>query len=160
MKQKKRTSSRIQYYFNRKCIVSNENKHDPVVGRFLNGDGIIGANGGLRGYNSFAYCSNNPVIYYDPDGESATVLICGIAVSVESIILWGVGLTVVAISIAYITDPAFRARCDKAISSIIDSFIKGLKSLHCLSTAVINYVGGQIKTIEKKSQPVSRALQK
>ena len=104
----------------------------------------------MRGYNSFAYCSNNPVIYYDPDGESATVLICGIAVSVESIIVWGVGLTVVAISIAYITDPAFRARCDKAISSIIDSFIKGLKSLHCLSTAVINYVGGQIKTIKKK----------
>ena len=43
--------------------------YDPTVGRFLNADGIIGANGGILGYNMFAYCSNNPIIYSDPSGK-------------------------------------------------------------------------------------------
>ena len=34
--------------------------YDPVVGRFLNADGIVGANGGIEGYNMFAYCNNSP----------------------------------------------------------------------------------------------------
>ncbi|MBR6563606.1 MAG: hypothetical protein IKK70_06695 [Clostridia bacterium] len=29
--------------------------YDPTVGRFINADGIIGANGGIEGYNMFAY---------------------------------------------------------------------------------------------------------
>ena len=33
--------------------------YDPVVGRFLNADGLLGANGDLMSYNLFAYCSNN-----------------------------------------------------------------------------------------------------
>ena len=46
----------------------NSRYYDPQVGRFLNADGIIGANGGIMGYNMFAYCSNNPVVYFDPSG--------------------------------------------------------------------------------------------
>ena len=42
--------------------------YDPVVGRFLNADGIIGANGGILGYNMFAYCGNNPIVRVDRDG--------------------------------------------------------------------------------------------
>ncbi len=42
--------------------------YDPEVGRFLNADCMIGANGDIPGYNMFAYCSNNPVIGYDPLG--------------------------------------------------------------------------------------------
>ena len=33
--------------------------YDPVVGRFLNADRLLGANGDLMSYNLFAYCSNN-----------------------------------------------------------------------------------------------------
>ena len=44
--------------------------YDPEVGRFLNADGIVGANGGVLGYNMFAYCNNNPVMGYDPTGEN------------------------------------------------------------------------------------------
>ena len=40
----------------------------PQWGRFLNADGQL--NGGLLGYNMFAYCGNNPVMRADPDGES------------------------------------------------------------------------------------------
>ena len=42
--------------------------YDPVVGRFLNADAIIGANGGIIGYNLFAYSNNNPVMFLDPTG--------------------------------------------------------------------------------------------
>ena len=47
----------------------NSRYYDPSVGRFLNADGYINANGDLIGFNMFAYCSNNPVMGYDPTGE-------------------------------------------------------------------------------------------
>ena len=43
--------------------------YDPATGRFINADGYINANGDLIGYNMYAYCSNNPVMYVDPTGE-------------------------------------------------------------------------------------------
>ena len=46
----------------------NSRYYDPQVGRFINADGIIGANGDIMGYNMFAYCSNNPVMCVDPTG--------------------------------------------------------------------------------------------
>ncbi len=42
--------------------------YDPTVGRFLNADGIVGANGGIEGYNMFAYCNNNPIVFSDESG--------------------------------------------------------------------------------------------
>lgn len=42
--------------------------YNPECGRFLNADGIIGANGDLISNNLFAYCSNNPVMFADPSG--------------------------------------------------------------------------------------------
>ena len=41
----------------------------PSWGRFLNADGAVNANGDLIGFNMYAYCSNNPVMYPDPTGE-------------------------------------------------------------------------------------------
>ena len=35
----------------------------------MNADGIIGANGGIQGYNMFAYCNNMPVMASDPSGQ-------------------------------------------------------------------------------------------
>ena len=43
--------------------------YDPEVGRFLNADGYVGANGDILGYNMFAYCSNEPVNFRDPNGK-------------------------------------------------------------------------------------------
>ncbi len=45
--------------------------YNPEWGRFLNADGIIGANGDLTSNNLFAYCSNNPVMFMDPSGHIA-----------------------------------------------------------------------------------------
>ena len=42
--------------------------YNPEWGRFLNADVYVNANGDLIGYNMYAYCSNNPVMGYDPTG--------------------------------------------------------------------------------------------
>lgn len=47
----------------------NSRYYDGKTRRFLNTDEIIGANGGLLGYNLFAYCSNNPIKYVDLSGR-------------------------------------------------------------------------------------------
>lgn len=47
----------------------NSRYYDPATGRFLNADVFINANGDLTGFNMYAYCSNNPVMGYDPTGE-------------------------------------------------------------------------------------------
>ena len=43
--------------------------YNPNWGRFLNADGILNGNGDIIGYNLYAYCSNNPIMGYDPFGE-------------------------------------------------------------------------------------------
>ena len=43
--------------------------YNPTWGRFLNADGYINANGDLIGFNMFAYCSNNPVMFVDYTGS-------------------------------------------------------------------------------------------
>ena len=47
----------------------NSRYYDPNVGRFLNADIYINANGDLIGFNMFAYCGNNPVNASDPLGR-------------------------------------------------------------------------------------------
>ncbi len=64
--------------------------YDPVTGRFLNADGYINANGDLIGFNMYAYCSNNPVMYVDPTGESLfTILLAILVISVCTLALVG-----------------------------------------------------------------------
>ena len=43
--------------------------YDPVVGRFINGDGVVSGVGSIHGHNIFAYCFNNPLSYYDQEGQ-------------------------------------------------------------------------------------------
>ena len=44
--------------------------YDPVVGRFINADGVgyLGATGTFLSFNLFAYCENNPVMGWDRFG--------------------------------------------------------------------------------------------
>ena len=42
--------------------------YNPVWGRFINADGIVGANQDRLAYNLYAYSSNNPVNFCDPSG--------------------------------------------------------------------------------------------
>jgi len=47
----------------------NTRYYNPMWGRFLNADGIIGANDDVLSYNLYAYCSNNPIRKFDLDGN-------------------------------------------------------------------------------------------
>ena len=42
--------------------------YDSSTGRFINADGYISTGTGILGYNMYAYCNNNPVMYVDPLG--------------------------------------------------------------------------------------------
>ena len=44
--------------------------YDPEVGRFINADSQLNMKDGFVGFNMFAYCNNNPVMYSDPTGHS------------------------------------------------------------------------------------------
>ena len=46
--------------------------YNPVAGRFLQEDTYRG-----DGLNLYAYCANNPVVYYDPSGHGTTENGCG-----------------------------------------------------------------------------------
>jgi RHS repeat-associated protein len=52
-------------------INMNARMYDPVTARFLSPDPYVSAPESMQGYNRYAYCFNNPLIYTDPDGELA-----------------------------------------------------------------------------------------
>ena len=45
--------------------------YDPTIHRFISADSYTSTGQGFVGYNMFAYCNNNPVIYFDATGSSA-----------------------------------------------------------------------------------------
>ena len=51
--------------------------YDPEIGRFINVDGFVSTGQGILGYNMYAYCQNNPIIYGDPTGCIIEFLILG-----------------------------------------------------------------------------------
>jgi len=52
----------------------NARYYDSNTGRFINGDASLYHN--MLGYNTYVYCNNNPVAYFDPTGQSfATFMI-------------------------------------------------------------------------------------
>ena len=44
--------------------------YDPALGRFISADSIVQDSGDLQTFNRYSYCSNNPLIYTDPSGNS------------------------------------------------------------------------------------------
>ena len=51
------------YYYDQetKLYYLNSRYYNPLWGRFINGDGIIGSNDDVISYNLYVYCSNNPI---------------------------------------------------------------------------------------------------
>ena len=64
----------------------NARYYDPVIHRFVNRDDIsyLGATGDFNSYNLYAYCSNNPVMYVDPSGNS--IIGCLIVLGISLVI--------------------------------------------------------------------------
>lgn len=43
--------------------------YDPIIGRLINADGLLGEVGDPLNHNMYAYCANNPVMYIDSTGK-------------------------------------------------------------------------------------------
>lgn len=58
--------------------------YDPQVRRFISADDpeMLGANGTFIGYNLYAYCDNNPVMYVDSNGNVSYSGIVGFGVQI------------------------------------------------------------------------------
>ena len=67
---------RSYYYDNETGLYYlNSRYYDPETYRFLNVDSVIPATGNpINGYNLFAYCLNNPLVYEDAAGEFPNII--------------------------------------------------------------------------------------
>ena len=83
----------------------NARYYDSAIHRFVNRDDIsyLGATGDFNSYNLYAYCSNNPVMFVDPSGNSLEGFLTQFIVSVASY---------VGMAIASIWDEEIRADMD------------------------------------------------
>ena len=61
----------------------NARYYDPETGRFISADSYVSTGQSFIGHNMFAYCVNNPVNYYDSDGN--------VAVGVATFVGWTAG---------------------------------------------------------------------
>jgi RHS repeat-associated protein len=59
--------------------------YDPAIRRFINADGYVNANGDILGFNMYAYCGNNPVMYVDYTGEFV-ITILGVTLGTKAIV--------------------------------------------------------------------------
>ena len=59
------------YYFDQESglYYLNSRYYSPEFGRFISPDDRIDTGAGFVGYNVFAYCGNNPVVFKDPSGR-------------------------------------------------------------------------------------------
>ena len=134
--------------------------YDPVVGRFISPDdeSYLGANGDLISYNLYAYCSNNPVMGYDPSGHwdwesiktfginciKAAIVTGGIAVALLAIGS-SIGGTIISGGAGAVTIPAAMAIASQAlvVSSVAIASI-GVSSVVISEASIsISYLVGE-----------------
>lgn len=115
----------------------NSRYYDPETGRFVNADGLIGANQDIHAYNLFAYCSNNPVNLCDPTGKS---VLGAIAAALGSIlgaaapwIIAFVGVAVIGLGI--MSTPAINDAIATGIGAVSSSIAQAKSAIKEKSTA-------------------------
>jgi len=78
----------------------NSRYYNPQIGRFLNGDGLLGETGNILSTNMYTYCANNPVMYIDITGYIPSwlklALVAVAVVAVVAVAIAAVGIGVVA----------------------------------------------------------------
>ena len=81
--------------FRFKCYVYDEDMflyylqsryYDPQTGRFISADAYLVAGDHINSTNMFAYCLNNPVMYWDPRGTSETNVMSSIYQELQNFI--------------------------------------------------------------------------
>lgn len=128
--------------------------YDPEIGRWLSPEpnvdfGEFDEGAGLLAYNVYTYCANNPVIYYDPTGESITLTIFGITLGIKGIIALAGALTATAALMAYTTSPTFRRGWDNMVFSAVAGIDRGLRSLGGTMVGAASWASSQARSIAK-----------
>lgn len=75
------------YYYDKETNLYylNSRYYNPEWGRFLNADGILGANEDILAYNLYAYVSNNPIMYSDELGYGIISFVKKVVKKVKSL---------------------------------------------------------------------------
>jgi len=92
--------------------------YNPEIGRFLNADGFVTTGRGFTGNNMFAYCGNNPVLYYDPSGNLGVVATSALIVVAGGIVGGFLG----AFSAATMGGNIFECALKGTLNGMIGSF--------------------------------------
>ncbi len=121
----------------------NSRYYDPQVGRFVNADSYVSTGTGTLGYNMFAYCNNNPVMYVDPSGELALLATMAIGALVGAFINISVSMLV-----AQSNDQEYTWK--NAVADGIGGAITGavgVTGIGALGQAVAGFVAGGISSL-------------
>ena len=100
--------------------------YDPAIGRFINADTSINANGDILGFNMFAYCGSNPVMGFDPTGEWNWRMFWDIVVTAVSIVA---GMSVTAATGSIIAGIETTGIINNTVNSIYYHFSKASSDL-------------------------------
>ena len=110
------------YYFNQRY-------YDPEIGRFVNEDPAG------QGINPYVYCSNNPLIYTDPDGQFFTELFTAFCPGLGSILGAALDGGLISAGINATAQLAITGRIDG--QGVLNAFGSG-----ALSGGLANMIGG------------------
>lgn len=92
------------YYYDEetKLYYLNSRYYNPEWGRFLNADGIIGANMDIFGCNLYSYVSNNPIMLCDIGGKLAVSAGLTIIGAVATIMIMAVAIAAPSVALAVV----------------------------------------------------------
>jgi RHS repeat-associated protein len=122
--------------------------YDAAVGRFVNADDynllqLVTAD--LVTMNIFSYCTNSPIIHYDPTGMVVTLVIAGIAISVAEAI--AIALTLV-FCVSYILNiGGFRTTVNNAVNWAINQIVTHPSSIQRIFSQIGTWASGIIASI-------------
>ena len=80
------------YYYDKETDLYylNSRYYNPKWGRFLNADRVIGTNENILSYNVYSYCNNNPIVYFDVEGQTAASAILKFGQAILTGIIGGI----------------------------------------------------------------------
>ena len=139
------------YYYDEetKLYYLNSRYYNPEWGRFLNADGIIGANMDIFGCNLYSYVSNNPIMLCDIGGKLAVSAGLTIIGAVATIMIMAVAIAAPSVALAVVqatNDAILKVQTHNAEKSKSNPK-KGEANNHNVyvlrngNTRVIEYVG-------------------
>ena len=104
--------------------------YSPTIGRFISADSVsyIGANGGFVSYNLFAYCENDPINHFDPNGHFWQELLTELTQAVQQ----ASGVFATAGSVALLDSPL------PGPADLAAGLIAGITFATCLGVAAYN----------------------